>query len=211
MNTVAKHLYYLTAVLLTVLLLLSAYGMTESYAQLARSSDTSGRVSQVMKDFAEMLTLGLYDGGTTRENEMDAVRKTAEIYQGWVIGCAWTLAILSTLFLGWQAWEAYVDPEHRHVPFIRHLLGVSSLFLIIGLTAPILSVVVYKELPVVGQIIFSYKAKSITSMIWKLFTEGDRFIAVLLLLFSVVASPLSCRPPIPLPLPVSQKVVDWPR
>jgi uncharacterized paraquat-inducible protein A len=74
----------------------------------------------------------------------------------------------------------------RSAVIIRHLFGVSGIFLIIGLLAPILTVVAHEEIALLGRVVLQYESKGIITTIHKLYLVKNFFLASLLLLFSVL-------------------------
>ena len=74
----------------------------------------------------------------------------------------------------------------RSVIVIRHLFGVSAVFLVVGLLAPILTVVAHEEIAILGRVVLQYESKGIITTIHKLYLVENYFVAALLLLFSVL-------------------------
>ena len=70
--------------------------------------------------------------------------------------------------------------------FVSHLLGVSSVFLVVGLMAPILSLVAYTDVVVLGKVVFKFESKGIITTVAELVRRDNIFIAVILFTFSVV-------------------------
>lgn len=66
------------------------------------------------------------------------------------------------------------------------MLVISTACLWIGLTIPILTIESSQVLPVLGKTIFQYESRGILGSIKTLFSNGNAFLAYLLLLFSVI-------------------------
>jgi hypothetical protein len=100
--------------------------------------------------------------------------------------------ILETLSLGiYGGGTEVIATEERgrrneSPTIIRHLFGVSSIFLLVGLLAPILTVVAHEDIALLGRVVLQYESKGIVTTIHKLFLVANYFLASLLLLFSVV-------------------------
>lgn len=70
--------------------------------------------------------------------------------------------------------------------FIFSILTASLISWLVGILAPILTIEVFKDLPVVGYTIFKYESKSIWATIVTLWNIDRYFIAVMVGLFSVL-------------------------
>jgi len=69
---------------------------------------------------------------------------------------------------------------------VAHLLGISLVFLVVGLLAPILSLVAYTEVALLGKVVFKYESKGVITTVLELVRSGNIFIAGVLFAFSVV-------------------------
>ena len=68
----------------------------------------------------------------------------------------------------------------------RDLLGMSAVLLLVGILAPVLTVAVHKQLPVLGDVVLQHDTKSIADTVVQLVHLDSWFTAVMLGLFSVV-------------------------
>ncbi len=66
------------------------------------------------------------------------------------------------------------------------MLGVSAIFLLVGLVAPMLTVVARKEVTLLGDVIFQYESRSIVGTVEHLASGGNVLVALLLFFFSLV-------------------------
>ncbi len=178
------RLYYILAVLLAAFVIVCAEAEAESYALLAQRHSTTGRGDLAVDRLLGKLTFGLYGGLVEKESENEALAQSARNYGRWAGAGGWVLLGLSALFLGWHGLEW--RRHGRAVGLLRHLLGVSLVFLLIGLTAPILTVAVQGEVPVLGPVVLSHEVKGILALVWKLLVGGSAPLGALLFLFSVL-------------------------
>jgi len=63
--------------------------------------------------------------------------------------------------------------------------AVAGVLLYFGLTVPLMSVTLHKNVPYLGDVVFSYESKTLVGAIGKLWHKGDRLVAGLIVLFSV--------------------------
>jgi hypothetical protein len=80
------------------------------------------------------------------------------------------------------------SPTRFTVGTIRRLIGVSLIFLFIGLFAPLIVMSAQPTIPVLGRVVYKFQSKTIASAIVALFSSGNWIIGFLIGIFSV-ASP----------------------
>ena len=66
-----------------------------------------------------------------------------------------------------------------------HLHGVAALCLLVGLAAPMLTVVAQRDVAVLGTVVLQFQSKSILGTVRDLLAGGGVFVGILLALFSV--------------------------
>lgn len=178
--------YYLAAFALAAFVIANANDASRDYALASAHESVSAKADRALRETLESLSLGLYGGGTeiseTLADAVDAARYHAERASG----AGWLLLGLSLAFLAIVVTREQRGQRSRSAVVIRHLFGVSSVFLLVGLLAPILTVVVSEEVALLGRVVLQYESKGIITTIHKLFVLGNYFVAALLLLFSVV-------------------------
>jgi len=118
--------------------------------------------------------------------QLAAAIGTAEFHEARAVGAGWLLLGLSIAFLAAVITMEDRARRARSVVIIRHLFGVSGIFLMIGLLAPILTVVAHEEIALLGRVVLQYESKGIITTIHKLYLVKNFFLASLLLLFSVL-------------------------
>ena len=134
----------------------------------------------------ESLSLGLYGGGSKLAEQLADAVDVAQYHETRAAGTGWLLLGLSIAFLAVVIVTEERGRRRASPTIIRHLFGVSSIFLLAGLLAPILTVVAHEEIALLGRVVLQYESKGIITTIHKLFLVESYFIASLLLVFSVL-------------------------
>jgi len=178
--------YYAVAVALAILIIASANNASRAYESVSARESVSAKTDRVLRDILETLSLGLYGGGTEMAEQLADAIEVARFHEARARGAGWLLLGLSIAFLA----AVIVSVEHGRrgasLAIIRHLFGVSSVFLLVGLLAPILTVVAREEVVLLGRVVLQYESKGIITTIHKLYLVKSFFLASLLLLFSVL-------------------------
>ena len=160
--------YYTVALALAVLIIASANDASRAYESVSARESVSAKTDRVLRDALETLSLGLYGGGTEMAEELADAVATAQFHEARASGAGWLLLGLSIAFLA--AVTASVERGRRSesVVVMRHLFGVSSVFLLVGLLAPILTIVAGEEVVLLGRVVLQYESKGIITTIYKL-------------------------------------------
>ena len=178
--------YYLVSFALAVIIVSSANDASRAYESVSAHQTASARADRALRETLESLTLGLYGGGSEKSEELADAVELARYFEARATGAGWLLVGLSVAFiLATHLSESRTRPASG-AALARHLFGVSAVFLIVGLLAPVLTVVVQEEVVLLGRVVLQYESKGIVTTIHKLYHVGNVFIAVLLLLFSVI-------------------------
>jgi len=180
-----SSLYYLAALILSAVVIVNADGAARSYDALYHKLTPSEKTETVMQSWLETLTFGLYDGGTRRDARVKSLLESAHSQASKARVAGWVLAAVSAAFLGAGILRARREAAERRV-LARHLLGVAGIFLVIGLIAPVISLIAYRDVPVIGTAVVKYESRGILTAITALLHSGNPVVAALLLLFSVV-------------------------
>ena len=177
--------YYVLAVVLAFQIVASAESAKQDYDQAYAYFSPEERADAELKSWLEVLSFGFYRGATRLNDELSAIIRSARSHEIAATRAAWVLLVLSAsllVFTGWRSKEKHWVSR----PLVVQLLGVSLVFLAVGLIAPILSFVAYTDVAVLGKVVFKYEAKGILTSVGELINSGNWFIAALLFLFSVV-------------------------
>lgn len=178
--------YYVVALALAIVVVASANDAARAYESVSTHETVSAKTDRALREALEALSLGLYGGGTEIEERLADAVDAAEYQEARATGTGWLLLALSAAFLATVVVSVERGARARSVVVIRHLFGVSAVFLLVGLLAPILTVVAHEEIALLGRVVLQYESKGIITTIHKLFLVDNYFLAILLLLFSVL-------------------------
>jgi len=180
---VLAPIFYIVALALAIVIIANANDASRAYESASTHETVSAKTDRALRETLESLSLGFYGGGTElAEQRADAI-DVARFHEARASGAGWLLVGFSLAFLA-----IIVAGESRRssITVIRHLFGVSGIFLLVGLLAPILTVVIHEEIALLGRIVLQYESKGIITTIHKLYLVSSYFLASLLLLFSVL-------------------------
>ena len=180
-------IYYLGACGLGVFVIVNAGAATEDYGALYEHFSPSNKADTELKSLLEDLSFGLYKGATKKTDEIEAIIVSAEFHESRAYIGSWGLLAASVAFLILKV-VPWFRPGKPLLPrkVIAHLLGVALVFLMVGLLAPILSLVAYTEVALLGKVVFKYESKGVITSVLELLRSGNVFIAGVLFTFSVV-------------------------
>lgn len=176
-------LYYLAAVVLGVLVVASSLDATEHRHDLFGFQSAEEKTDTLLKTWAERLTFGAYRGASAKSSAREAVLHDLERSEARARAASIGLVVLSALFLAVQL-RTRVGGR---LGLAGNLLGVSAVFLAVGLVAPVLTVSAGDEVAILGRVIVQHDTKSILGTIEELFATDNVFLGVMIALFSVVA------------------------
>ncbi len=179
-------LYYCVAVALAATVLKSASVMSDVERTLSRMETPEEKTDTLVKGWMELLSLGLYSGASEKARQRARIEKEAGYHRGRVNGASAGIAAASALFLGALAWPVRRGPPDARRRLALHLHGVAAVCLVVGLAAPMLTVVAQRDVAVLGTVVLQFETKSILGTVRDLYSGGSVFVAVLLALFSVV-------------------------
>lgn len=179
-------LYYITSIAVALVLLFSAHTVSTSYQAAARYETATEQADTKVKTVLEWLTFGLYSGAREKTEAVEDLMATAAYHQRRVDWSAWLLLGLSAVFLlaTWIRTRRSIEDLSRVLA--ARLIGVSAVFLFVGLIAPILTIVARKDVTLLGNVVFQYETRSIVGTAGELFSGGNVPVAALLFFFSAV-------------------------
>ena len=184
---VISTIAYLASCGLAAFIIVNAGAATEDYGALYEHFSPSNKANTQLKTVLEALSLGLYKGGTEKTNEIEQIIRSAQDHERRAYMGSWLLLVLSAVFLAVKA--AAFKKRHGQIisrNLVAHVLGIALVFLVVGLLAPILSLVAYTEVAVLGKVVFKYESKGVITSVLELIESGNVFIAIILFTFSVV-------------------------
>jgi len=187
MIKIMTPVYYLLALALAVTLLLNAFAVADQERAISLLQSPEEKTDSLLKNLLENLSLGYYEGAKEKASVRARLEESARLHSDNVAISSWTLAGGSTLFLGLlllaKIRGVKPDAGQRLRP---HIFGVSAICLLVGLFAPMLTVVAQREVMVLGKVVLQFDSKSIFGTVFSLYTSGNGIIALLLFFFSVV-------------------------
>jgi paraquat-inducible protein A len=183
---VLAPVYYVIALVLAVFIIANANDASRAYESISAHETVSAKADRALREALEAISLGLYEGGSALSEQLADALDVAHFHETRAAGMGWLLLGLSTAFLA-----AVIAGEERgrrmsSPAIIRHLFGTSGVFLLVGLLAPILTVVAHEEIALLGRVVLQYESKGIITTIHKLYLVKSYFLATLLLIFSVL-------------------------
>lgn len=178
--------YYIVAFALAVVIIANANDASRAYESVSAHESISAKTDRALRETLETLSLGLYGGASELAEQLADAIDVAQFHEARAAGAGWLLLGLSTAFLAVVVMTEERGRRTKSSAIIRHLFGISSIFLLVGLLAPILTVVAHEEIALLGRVVLQYESKGIITTIHKLFLVENYFIATLLLLFSVL-------------------------
>lgn len=178
--------YYAVALVLAVFIIANANDASRAYASISAQETISAKTDRALRKALENLSLGIYDGGSALAEQLADAVDVAKFHEARATGMGWLLVGLSVAFLAVVVSTERRGQRNASPVIIRHLFGVSGVFLLVGLLAPILTVVAHEEIALLGRVVLQFESKGIITTIHKLYLVGSYFLASLLLLFSVL-------------------------
>lgn len=178
--------YYLLALSAAVMLLDSAALLSDGEKALSRLETPEQKTDTLVKDWMQMLSLGLYRGASDKARARALIEQRAGYHRGRVDAASVSIAGLSASLLGVLGWRVHRRARDASRTLALHLHGVAAICLLVGLVAPMLTIVAQREVALLGNVVLQFETKSILGTVRDLYVGGAIFIASLLSLFSVI-------------------------
>ncbi len=133
------------------------------------------------RELLEALSFGLYDGHSKQLEQLNQQKALQAAYKTSVEQLTGLFLILACSFMiiAWLAQRQAGDLGYA-------MLTIAVIALAVGLTTPILSIEASKDLPMLGDTVLQFQSKGIMTTISGLWENGNQWLALLLLLFSVL-------------------------
>jgi len=142
---------------------------------------TQPKAISLLKEIFEGITIGIYGGYSQELEELQTIVAARDSDKERAILATLSFFLLAGVLLVFI--YAFISNKAF---FIFAMLMVSSMALAVGLLAPILMIVSYKDVPLLGHVVFMFQSKGIITTIETLLTSGNLLVAIPLLLFSVI-------------------------
>jgi len=194
-------IYYIVSIAVAVFLLLSAALVSDGEAALSRLETPEEKTDTMVKGWMETLSFGLYSGASDKARERRRMEQLAGYHRERVNTASAVLAGMSVAFIALLTWfhrrplsvHASEQSTHHVIgqrprtlrALILHLHGVAGVCLLVGLAAPMLTIIAQREMAVLGNVVLQFETKSILGTVRDLFAHGSVFVAVLLAFFSI--------------------------
>ena len=179
-------LYYPLAVWLAAGLISSSTAEAMASRRAAAASTAEAKGSYAGKWVLEGITFGYYEGASLADADYDQAVAFAAGARDRVTRLGWSLAGLTAAFVTFAAVIHRRRGRSRWRYAVRHATAASLVLFAVGVTATAVSLVAYREVPVMGQVIFKYESKGIAEAIGRLFDSGNVVLGGLILLFSIL-------------------------
>jgi paraquat-inducible protein A len=148
-------------------------------------SDIEHSTALAWKSLWEKLSFSIYSGARESRSKTDDLFAAAAQRHLLAERCAIIFFVTTCTFLALQLFRARIAKTHFETEIARDILAISAVCFLVGLLAPIFSLKAYTEVPLLGEVVLKYEAKSILTTITSLFDSRSYFIALLIMVFSV--------------------------
>ena len=184
--TVMRVVYY--PIVLVLALVIVSFSLDASRLTRIASShlDIEQSAELAWKSILENLSFSLYSGASKIKTRMTDLLKEAARRQALALHASLAFLTVTIIFLGVQSWRSHAAHRPRDLSLTADLLAIGVICLAVGLIAPMLSLKAYTNLPVLGQVILKYEAKSVITTIGSLAKANNYFVALLIAVFSVI-------------------------
>jgi hypothetical protein len=172
--------HYAVALALAVAIIVSAGDIARTHAHLAEILSPEARTEAAWQGVLEALSLGLYSGAEEARVQITALNAHMLTLWGRANILSVSLVVWLSLFLSWQARRGTRQRKQAH------MLASASICLIIGLLAPMMSIVAQREVPMLGEVVLRYESKAILTTVYALAEKQHWLIALALAMTSVL-------------------------
>ncbi len=175
-------IYYPFAITLAYLVYSHATQATVFYQEAVMRLDLTSQTELAWKSFLEALSLNLYEGASVMKEQIAVLNEQA-------VSNLQQANMFSLMFLGisiaYLSYLFYFKKSNKD-SFAVHVILIGFICLVVGLSTTMLNLIAFRELPVVGMIVFKFESKSIVSILATLWQHGKYFVFLLIMIFSVL-------------------------
>ncbi len=186
MVKILTPVYYLMALALAITLLLNAFAVADQERAISLLQTPEEKTDTLLKNLLQNLSLGYYEGAKDKARVRAQLEESARYHHDNVVISSIALGAGSLVFLGFLLLANRREHPGSAQRLRLHLFGVAAICLLVGLFAPMLTVVAQREVMVLGKVVLQFKSKSIFGTVFSLYTSGNGIVALLLFSFSVV-------------------------
>ena len=182
-KNIAQSLYFIVVTGFCAYLAYESWGQSLAYEhqimELSEKLSMTDNFKSKSKKVLETITFNWYSGYTEDLDALKALKLKAEAHD--LLAQKYTKLFIATLVLMFLI-HIFLQSKISLVA----LITVTVFALITGWFAPILAIIAYQDIPLLGQTVFQFESKSIISALQKLYESGQTFIAVVIFIFTVV-------------------------
>ncbi len=182
-NSLAQTIYLLIVVCFCAYLAYESYGQSLAYehrvGEVSEKLSMSDNFKSKSKKVLETITFNWYSGYTEELEELQELQNKAQNHDKHAY--KYTKLFIATLVLMFLI-HGFLKSKIS----LFALISVTVIALITGWFAPILAIIAYQDIPVLGQSVFQFESKSIVSALQKLYQTGQVAIAVIIFIFTIL-------------------------
>ena len=157
-----------------------------SYQEVINRLDLDSQTELAWKTLLEQLTLSLYEGASEVSREIQQLQDKASSQYADVSRYSSIFLLVTIVYLAAIYYLLNKNNALRQRQLITDLMLLAFICLAIGVSTPILNLIAFKELPVVGMVVLKYESKSILSIIETLWIKQNYLVCCLVFLFSIL-------------------------
>lgn len=182
-STFAQIIYFLVTVSFCSYLAYESWGQSLAYEhriqEVAERLSMSDNFKSQSKKVLETITFNWYSGYSEELDALKAIQDKAEKHDQ--LAHKHTKLFIATLVLMFLL-HGFIKSKIS----LLAMLSVTVIALVTGWFAPILAIIAYQDIPVLGQSVFQFESKSIVSALQKLYESGQTAIAVIIFVFTLL-------------------------
>ncbi len=181
-----RLIYYPVAIFLAVLVVSLSIDASRLTRIASAQLNIEHTTELAWKSILENLTFSLYSGASETKSRVADLFEEAARRQMLAERSGIAFAAIGVIFLFARRARCQSKGPSSDLALTADLLGIGAICLVVGLIAPVLSLKAYTTLPVVGEVVLRYEAKSVITTIGSLARSNNYFIASLIAAFSVL-------------------------
>ena len=159
---------------------------TFHYQTAVQYLDFTTQSELAWKSFLEALSLNLYEGASQIRDEVTLASEQANSALHSATHSSVLFAVICLVYFIYLSFIKKVPGKS----LMLHTIVVAFICLMIGISTTLLNLIAFREIPVIGTVVFKFESKTIVSVLETLWLHGKYFIMSLIILFSILV-PLS--------------------
>lgn len=175
-------LYYPIAIYLAYQVYYFSTQATQHYQISISYLNISNQSELAWKTLLEALTLNLYEGASEIRDKITLATEQANVFLDDATYYAIYFSVASALFFSYLIFIKKASKNQ----LIIHSSVLAFICLLVGITSTMLSIIAFRDLPVIGMVVFKFESKTVLSVLQTFLDNQKYFIFILILLFSVM-------------------------